>query len=71
MYTIMYSIIIVIAYNMDKQKKNVKYSYNPPWKTEPFSRKMTTELSSKYISPTAQIQRYEKQHRPRAKSLNE
>ena len=56
---------------MDKQKKNVKYSYNPPWKTEPFSRKMTTELSSKYISPIDQIQKYQKQYRPRAKSLNE
>lgn len=56
---------------MDKQKKNMKYTYNPPWKTEQFSRKMTTELSSKYISPIDQIQKYQKQYRPRAKSLNE
>jgi len=54
---------------MENNKK--PYKYSPPWQRDKFVRKMTTENGAKYITPNQQIQRYEKQHRPRAKSLNE
>jgi len=55
---------------MDNNYKTHKYAYSPPWQRDKFVRKMTTENGSKYITPKEQIQKYHKQQRPRAKSLN-
>lgn len=62
---------IIFTHNIRMENNKKTYKYSPPWKREQFTRKLTTENGAKYITPNQQIQRYEKQNRPRAKSLNE